>query len=547
MFHNHTKARILSLSIEEAPMMETQFHRPLVAGYVDDVLLGNIAANIQANNGEVNTSMLSNVISGIALPSAAPEMVNNQLMPANVAGGWMSQRLKFIMRVAVDIGFSQEAIECYVGYTDRKDVTMQSNQLADDVLFVINNGWVEQTVRSVNGMGDRTVMRNTANIISNAGYENLFSNDPSRTITKIRPIDAFTMMSNAPAMESGVVDATNIGIVSKNPTPSSTDNNVISSYLNNVITGYVNGLAQVAAGEDMPDEPGFGGVSKPRNNLYTIAASYVPEIGLPTALRFTMMLGMNRHGSPVGSETFTMKELRSIDPTIAMPGKISYYKNNHTFASQLMIPQDGFNNWAGASPVEQVAAQMSNIIPSLMFRYGINSVGGRATNRTITQQTDVSTSRLILTAGDMLTTQQFTERFKKDLLTEGIIPVTLVGNYQRDFDIQFSATLGNELEMVISLDGGDYIPYRAPMFCNSITAPVFGRDTKAANLFATTLESIIQQSVLPVHRLTANLGINRGGPLSYAGLAPMQVVTNSGYDIGSGPAPHVADLNNQPY
>lgn len=546
MFH-HGKARIIDLSIEEAPMMETQFHRPLVAGYVDDVMLGNIAANIQANNGEVNTGMLSNVISGIALPSAAPEMVNNQLMPANVAGGWMNQRLKFIMRVGIDIGFAQEVIECYSGYTDRKDVSMQTNQLADDVLFVINTGWVEQVVRSSNGLGDRTVMRNTANIISNAGYENLFSNDPSRTITKIRPIDAFTMMSNAPAMDSGIVDATNIGIVSKNPTPSATDNNVISSYLNNVITGYVNGLAQVAAREDLPEEPGFGGVSKPRNNLYTIAASYVPEIGLPTALRFTMMLGMNKHGSPVGSETFTMKELRNIDPTIATPGRINYYKNNHSFVSQLMIPQNGFNNWAGASPIEQVAAQMSNIIPALMFRYGINSVGGRATNRTITQQTDVSTSRLILTAGDALTTQQFTERFKRDLLTEGIIPVTMVSNYQRDFDIQFSATLGNELEMVISLDGGEYVPYRSPMYCNSVTAPVFGRDTKAANLFATTLESIIQQSVVPVHRLTANLGIDRGGPLSYAGLAPMQVVTQSGYVAGGEMTAVKADLNNQPY
>lgn len=546
MFGTHNKARILSFSIEDAPMVETQFHRPLVAAQTNDVMIGNIAAHIQANNGEVNTAMLSNVVSGIALPSAAPEMINGQLMPANLAGGWTNQRLKFIMRVAIDVGLGNEVVECYVGYTDRKDITMQSNLLSDDMLFVINNGWTERVVRSTIGGGDRTIMANTTNVLSNANYESVFDNNVAGMITKIRPIDAFTMMSHAPAMQAGIVDATNIGLVSRNPTPSATDNNVISNYLGRVIDGYVNGVAQLASNTETREEPGFGGVNSSTNNLYSIAASYTPEVGLPSALRFTMMLGMNRFGSAIGSDNFTLKDLRMIDPHVV--SKIDYFKNNHAFESQLMVPQNGFHNWAGAGANEQVAAQLSNIIPALMFRYGVNSVGGRITNRTLNNQTDCSLTRLILTVADVATTQFYSERFKMDLITEGVVPVTMLGTVQRDFDIHFAATMGNELEMLISLDG-EYAPtpYRSPMFCNSLTAPVFGRDRAAATVFAHTLENIIQDAVLPVHRLTANLQAQAGGALGAAGIAPTQMAMGGGFDIGGGAAPAIVDLNNQPY
>lgn len=439
---------VVRLIVQETGRYDQQYSRPYQAVANSEVLdtLGRRIDEVTRTNHsmKINGSVISGLSGGLIVPSASWER------ELAIPYGWGEQRLRFMLEVHVETALSTE-LYYFQGYTEYLGVSLQGS-IDPDMAFYINSYMrvTRMPDMSAPGLGRyMDIITETAQVIDGRYHS---TNSNANAVFGLRPEDVFTGVQSAyltdvyKGLNEGSVIDTRVNR-SRDIFQSRRNNAIPSNYLGRVIENYRTANALIDFGQGSDD-------------IYSraIQSSYEDT---PYANPFIRALSENRFSE--GVTHFSMNDLCRMDPNTP---NVSVY---NTVGQGVRLHQTGdAESWMGATLEVQLATIIANSVNAMMVENMLISVAFTSTNMTMDAQLD---TRII--SGQGVTTvdmrqyfQNFMTRFEQEVMPDitkmNTIPVA----------IMVEANLNGDTKIDLSLDGGPYVPFISPSFCDSLLAPI---------------------------------------------------------------------------
>lgn len=447
----HNKAqqiRIVEISLIPTGTYNQQFSRP----YTMDLspgLLNQITETV-AQATHMGQSVTPMTMATLGTSVVTPTPTHQGTVP--IVNGWDTQRLRFrlIAEVTYSVGGSRRFY--YTGYTDHLGVSTMNNYLDPDMVFYINSIISSRIIQSSTPMGNV----NTINI--ERGKHLLCDNNWQGALELnqsylLRPEDIYNNMATEHVRKhaSNLLDTRNM--VQRNVLESNIANGLPNNYVSNVIDGFVKATLQSTIGSQEPDI--FADAQRHVNG----APDPNPLITAITALR----------GFSTMSNSFTLSDLRSIDPMAAQP---AYYEP--TLADQGQMSRTGSTaEWHGSDGLTVTAVSLSQSIPAIMSAVGLQSLSFASHNDTIGCMIDTRISNGA--SLDRLDVERRALMFKTRFDSE-VVPVISYNNMLRYY-VSGDIDLFGDARIAIGLNGDAIYEYTMPIFAGNLVAPVVSRNS----------------------------------------------------------------------
>lgn len=437
---------VVRLFLQETGRYGQQFSRPYQA-VTSFETLDNLNRRIEDvtrgdPTGKINGSLIAGLSAGLVTPSA------NWERELTIANGFNEQRLRFMLEVHVDNGFTTE-IYFFQGYTEFVGVSY-TGAIDPQMVFYINSFLRINRARDFSGLssaGFRDTVTETAQVINGRFHSNGVT-----PVFGLRPEDLFVGVQSAYLSNS--LQTLNEGNVFDTRVDRSTDifrsrrsNAIPSNFLSNVVDSYR--AASTLADFGQGTEDIYGRAIQTSHEASPYENPFIRAISDAKGM--------------INVTYFTMEDLVRIDPMVT--SNTHYDPVKETI--RLTQPGDG-ESWAAATLETQLATVLSNAVSGLMVDCMLVDITFSCTNMTIGSIPD---TRIIfgqgVTTADMRQYYiNFVTRFESEVLpdlTQGnMIPI----------DILVSADLYGDTKIELSVEGAPHVTYITPSFCDALMAPV---------------------------------------------------------------------------
>lgn len=424
----------------------------------------NRLGNVLANNPAGRNSTLSYSRVGLEIPEVI-DLEPRPLYMANIANGWRTKRLRFILEVdSVQAGSS---FTHYIqGYTDYYDSTMSMrnagvvyNKLDPNMIFFINS--ILTISRSITSDG-RYVVRPYAmyNFISNHGIDSYQELQIGGDSVAIRPLDVTkSILINDKFREiNGDRIITDIGNLNTSTYTSKRSNADPVKYFTDSLNGYINSLNGSSIGYDRVD-------------ILSNTVDILQESN-PGSNPFIFNL-ISITGNP-NPTAFDLKTLELMDPTISSKATIINRNENGI---------TGYNNLASFDTA--YTTPLLNPTPeSIRATIAVNSLTSACVDNMLTKFsatfTNGSGHYIVVCTGVQTMIEGIDDRYLTFLINkvkthiETIIMPRITNNNVVLVTGGIQVDLFGDTTITINVNNGGDATFRFPTFADALYSPVIG-------------------------------------------------------------------------
>lgn len=434
--------KITKLLIHESGTYNQQFRRPYQTNMDGQTL--NALQERMDGQADFSPSMMSGIAGQFVKPTSTPER------PVSIMHGWEERRARFMMEVEHHFMTGGQITEIILGYTSHMGLT-GSGAIDPNMEFYVNSTvHVRNTVeRTPTGNQTYSSVVDASHVLADHNWANQSGIYSPEKEHRMRPVDVFSAMSRSHLPSANTVLDLRTTLTSA-AVKSRRTNSLASNYMSHILDNYKNANAQAQFGMEETSILGSA-----RGLVAEKPATNDPFLSAISQIR----------GTPVGS-VFNWRDLVTLDPGVDHVTVVQIMDQVHR--GQVHAAGQT-QHWGGADLETQAASVLSQAVPALLMNVMLTGIGFKSTNRTQIggQMHTQFFEALGFTNVDL---SPYVEMFRARLESEVLYDITY-GNTM-DYALEMRVDLLGETWIKISINGGPFIDYVVPSFCDSLTVPV---------------------------------------------------------------------------
>jgi len=483
MFGIDKKAVTRAFMIPVAPQHE-QYYRPYQVA-IDGSILDKAIHDTHGGT-QISHSTLKDVSGSILQPAASPA---DQLF---IPGGMGQMRYAFFFEVTyiTPVGPRRDIV---TGFTEHGDIFSHTGTIDPNARFIINSisRVNDRILRAYNQNKTITRMSSTNQVLAGPCANHDIGLDP----VAMRPVDIIKLSQANSLSVPGTEIIETRNSLSTNPKLSERNNAIASHMLADVTKAYIDSIHATGS---------MGGVMDDCE-LYADAMGRVANGALENE-EFYMAMGLSQNvaGEPPMFRFCDLVNNIGFDSNTG----IEIPRNTGTLVSARETT-DGWNNRMAET---SIAFSITHALPALMSRFMVATLVFSVTNRTTSLMDDGPQATIVdLTPMfDDTVGPAHMETLKNELANE--IVRGILSNHVTDYKIDIIANLLDEAAINISINGQMPVPYKAPMFCDSLYSPCIGLNRSNAENISSGVESLFTALAETALSDSAAMGITANTP-----------------------------------
>lgn len=431
------------------PPHHEQYYRPyegILTGETMNYLNGITDRGLTINNNTLNPIAIN-----ILRPSQVP------VAPVNIDGGFGNARFAFFLEFTINNPgiFTSAKKEIVTGFTNHAGVDHFGNLDPKMVFYINSRQVIHCTPKTVTAVPSPTnsYLKQNQNILPM--INTLMGQKP----VSLRPEDIVSNHHIQDCYGDSVPIINKTYDLSCGYQTASRDSNIPSYYLDRLLKGYKDSYNDTTAAESNED-------------VFRNITSAVRTEGLFGSNFLALMRGA---GDCSNQGSFQFWEIQERWP-----------RNNDFWKKQLPKPntkpislREMTEHWQGTGAEVDIAYNLTHALPALMSKLLILSIELDLTNLTIDGTSAVGIIRF-QPMFDYAVTPDKLEFFKQRVMADIINGIIL--QKVPSFHIKIKSHLLSDNLFEISVAGGPYIPFSAPMYCESYYSPLIGSAHHLTNL-----------------------------------------------------------------
>jgi hypothetical protein len=464
-----TGMRITKLLIQDSGTYNNQWRRPYQTQGINGDVIGALQDRL-AEQHVITAASVAGLAGQILAPQAQPES------QVKIPNSWGERRMRFMMEVQTVRPTGGRIKEVVLGYTDYAGIS-HAGSIDPNMRFFINSiiRVRETPMLTPFGQQSQSSVIDSSHVLGRPDFDSVLTQAPE---VRMRPVDVFTSISRTHLPDPGSILDTRV-TQTQQAAFSKRGNNVPAQYLAELLQSYK--LASM----------GTRDMGQAEQEVLNQARGYVAE-GQPGQDEFLRAISQIR-GGMIGKE-FTYSDLMQLQPDVDSFAVVTLMGPTQ----RQQVHQVGQTaEWGGADRDTQVATYLSNAIPGLMMELALTQVVFQTTNHTLNGT--LATSILDSNSFADIDISQPLQLFIHSLEHEIINDITMGG--QIGIALKMQVDLLGETWINMSIDGGPFIDYVTPSFCDSLIVPVLTADQGRALDLAKDVENLTFAVVDP-HRST---------------------------------------------
>lgn len=456
----------------------------VVARAYNDHIAAKRANTIHAEDKYmVDPNMLASVSAGFIKPAAAAEAHAH----AALTHGWGEQTGRFYIKLQVQRDQAvRPTVYVLIGYTNHLAFSQHTSNIDPLMDLTINTIFElrEVDINTGYGWAKEQRMERVNQVLIDPNFR---SPDDEHGVIRLRPYEVAMSLArkNDPKTNHGGVELIDTRDV-QNGTPylSNQHHTNPNNYMANVLSGLVNG-------RDHARQTNHVG----KLEDYFAAARQMKD---QTAARDPFIDAITRVGGSHITNTFKWRDLMRIDGNAENRTTVQW-RDMQAFANrpgENMHVRGATAEWHGQDLITQTAAQIANMVPSLMGDLALRKVYLFASNLSGQPFYSATNGLGIIESANMAPQMQgLANQFEEQVVR----PSTWDGGVPYEFTV--NADLFGEIHITLRIDRMGPYTYVQPAYCSSCSSPILTSTRQTLDNLATSFYNL-QESVLPsqVHR-----------------------------------------------
>lgn len=447
---------ITKLLIQETGTYNNQFRRVYNTTLQGHTL--NAMAERLAGVSDYQAPLFAGIANQFISPSATPEK------QIDISNGWGERRMRFMMEIEIELYAGARIKEVILGWTSHMGVTTAGSIDPRMEFYVNSTLQIRETImRTPVGNQTYSSVIDNSHVLVDPTWSGVYT---PNTDTRLRPEDVFTTMSRSHLGGLGkVADARTMSM--NNAVKSRRQNGSAANYMADILRSHKQASALEEAGaaeqEILMKARGFAQENVAAADYFLASISQLRGMGV--------------------SNVFQYQDLLTLDPNV----------NNNTVASILGatqragVHQAGLTaDWGAADAETTAATVLSQSIPAIMMEVGLTNVAFRSTNQDIggRMNTVFMDVRGFVNGDLSMQAQYLRDNLEQTILRD----LTYNGQWTYALDMQID--LLGETWIKLSLNGGPFIDYVTPSFCDALSVPVLTNNQDGALQLANDFEML---------------------------------------------------------
>jgi hypothetical protein len=472
------KIRLRGGKFIEVPATQPLSHRPMVFNATNDSFVS--IQNATKGGRVLDPYSLREVASQIVQPSRVPR---GQIAIVN---SWDITRLSVYLMFEVSMN-GRYYTEIMTGYTDHADLSMTG--LLDPNSMIYINSHIRVAENKAYGMGGQTgqlTMMNNTNVLRPI----VINSDQGQIagMYGIRPTDVYTGWQRGLRRDATVIDFRN-NMACDSTTgamglPSNRANHIPSTYLSRILT---------AANEARSVMHGFTPNSSELANesFYAGTAASVAsnqEAEYTSFAVFNMLKSYTSYGT-LGC--FSMNELTSALGADSIDWGMMEQPIRLPFG-QGMALREATHGWGDYSNETNVAHKLSHAIPATVSRYWFTTFAFTAVGCMSMQEHHINYEGSTQMFPLDVDVQSRNIADCVDVLRTVIMPEVLMHECDT-YRVRVEYSIGGTVMIEVSLDNRPEMPYAAPNYCDSMSAPTITANEQEVTNNGMVVRNIVQE------------------------------------------------------
>lgn len=402
-------------------------------------------------------------ISPIAIAQNVPELFKMSDVPTDqiqIANGWGTVRLRFLMEVESDMGNSKY-ISYIQGYTDYHDPSMLGT-IDPKMPMHINS--ITNTIRTVNAYNEVTTrVHSSFNVLYDPFTSGYHIENTTNVHRLLRPKDVADGIETNSIYEPGVTATDTRSIFNDVPLESKRLNNIGAKHVSEVINSHISAREMADFGHDEKDVLDAASAASIESNLQDV----------PFIEALSSLTGM------IGTVSFDLEKLNVLKPDLESVLMIIDDRQLVGDVSNLMLETNITEQLSTVSVESTIANTLSESITGLLVDEMLSTIDFSVTNMT-------PNSEIIFTVSNVksfihgLDITLYVDRFLNKLRT--LIMPGITQNNMLGVDIHVHSDILGDTSIGVSLNNNPPIIFRLPTFCNSLYTSMVGSSEQYNNV-----------------------------------------------------------------
>lgn len=482
----------------ETGTYDNMFLRPYETTFNQDI--SNILSESTQYGQNVNPTTLAQASTAFLQPSSVPTA------QANIANGFGEKRFSFMMEVVdtTHSGLSGGVRYVLTGYTNHLGISALSGRQALDpnMAFYFNNMFVlrDTVVDTPHGKELMTNMSNSSHILHNAGAQDYMNPVGSQFTLRPEDICAHLDYSVNPMMSgfhgAEVFDRRSVLTGLRT---SDRRKEARPVYLSESIKSYQSAQADNQIYDDVPDQTPLWGTARDKLREPPLSGNqFFSSLSGMTSLRNTGFVSYYELCAFLPDLDHKAEVITS--------GRAMQATESHAGQGE---------SWGGSTLETMASTLLQQLVPGIMSDALFVKASFMATNHTLNGAEDV---RVLDVQGFTegldysMHIHHFIDRVKREILWD----VSKGGNIS--YQIEAHVNLLFDSHFKVSIDGGPFVDYVAPAFCDALFSPVVAGDFGYLERMAHDVDSMIGNIGGDLSRMT--MGGESSQPANAYGGAP---------------------------
>lgn len=468
----------MSIRIEELHFVETgtyndAYYRPFISNF--DEGEKNLFMSITANSDRVTPTLIGEV-AGMVLK---PQVQVNRDQVIAMPNGWGQRRFNFMMRVVPDNALGSNTYTIVTGYTDHQDVSI--SQHLDPKMRLYVNGYTTINVthmQTPTGYVEVPRVVESSHVIVSPQYTNM---GLSTHGMYMGGLDMQTPQDVCGVLTARHDFADNMRTFDmRNGLPIAAGDVRLSGVLNALPSDYmartINGIRAAHFSEEGTDAYQFAASPGP----YDRARELIHERD-PARVAFLRWIEQNT--SFHDARFMTYNELCHLSP--GLDNRVQVYMTGGMNQLTPPVERGQTEDWYVATKETEIATTLTNAIPAMMSTLMLTVAEIRISNMTTEGHMSVAVMNAASFAGRNLDLTPYCHRLE-DRIARELMPGITAGNMIA-VDIAMRVDLYGDAHLTISVNGGQYVPYGMPIYCNAMYTPMLVTNQQTLMTLATDL------------------------------------------------------------
>jgi len=413
-------------------------------------------------NGTISDALIAKSLPNIMSISAQP------LGITQIANGWGTQRLRFIMEVESNVS-GMNMVNYIQGYSEYHDPSI-SGHIDPQMKFFINS--IATVIRMVDPVNGMTIVKphSNFNVIADHFSGTQYQEVTDPTLKLIRPTDVMSNISNIQMFGGSVGNIHNYtDNVAGNVSVSDRANNNPIKHFTKTVNSYINS-------KNMSD------VSHDPNDIMATASNNVSETNILTIPFIGALHGLTGVPSP---SAFTMDHISALDPAIQEKTIMIDNANEVTPSVTTMLDTSNTEDLYKPNIESVISSTIAHSVSGMLIDNLLSMVDFSTTNLGGENMTTISNARSFIEGIDITSYVNKVVTNLNFILMPEISQNGLIG-----IEMFVHSDVLGETTVSISVNAQPHTVYRYPTFADSLYSPVISDEANKI-MFADDMSSVL--------------------------------------------------------